>query len=100
MITVFIFIIIFVFIILGGLSIWTMQVRVETLTNLFSELENKVSQLKNQVDDGEAVIIENFKIVNRQLKKMEGEIKNAKRPQYKTKEAVKAARIENRRQSE
>lgn len=87
------FIVVFIFLILQGFLIWAMQNRLEVLSVLFSKL-------KNQVDEGETVIIENFKTITQGLKRVENEVKEIKRGEPKIKQAIKAAKVARRRESE
>ena len=93
MITVIVFIIVFCLMGLGGYLIWAMQNRIEVLSGLFADL-------KTQLDEGETAIVENFKVINKGLKRLENEIKSLQRSEPKAKEAIRAARIARRQESE
>lgn len=69
---------------LWGYLIWAQQQRLEIVAQRVNALAIKVKQ-------GEDAIVENFKIIEKGMKRLENEIKSTQRIKPQNKEAIKAA---------
>lgn len=82
----FVFLLILTSLGLGGYLLWAMQQKLETMAQ-------KIVDLTSKVKAGEEVIAENFETVEKNIAKLDHEIKEVTiRYDAKTKEAIKAAR--------